>query len=87
MSGRLAEFREDDLPSGRTLVELADGKDPLNLRDEVGQTGYTLSCQTEVPPASAVERVREELAAEGFGVLCDIDARERLARVFDRASA
>jgi uncharacterized protein (DUF302 family) len=39
---------------------------------------YTLSETTTAPFAAAVERVREELAAEGFGVLCEIDVRATL---------
>ena len=42
-------------------------------------TGYTLSETTTLPIAEAVERVRSELAAEGFGVLCDIDVQATLA--------
>jgi uncharacterized protein (DUF302 family) len=38
-------------------------------------TGYTLSATTELPFAEAVERVRDELKAEGFGVLCEIDVQ------------
>lgn len=38
-------------------------------------TGYTLSATTDLPFAEAVERVREELAADGFGVLCEIDVQ------------
>ncbi|MHB8642860.1 MAG: DUF302 domain-containing protein [Gaiellaceae bacterium] len=41
-------------------------------------TGYTLSETTERPFAEAVERVREELKAEGFGVLCEIDVQATL---------
>jgi uncharacterized protein (DUF302 family) len=45
-------------------------------------TGYTLTAVTEAPFERAVERVREELRSEGFGVLCEIDVqatlRERL---------
>lgn len=41
-------------------------------------TGYTLSETTSAPLADAVERVRSELAAEGFGVLCDIDVQTTL---------
>jgi uncharacterized protein (DUF302 family) len=41
-------------------------------------TGYTLSETTSAPFAVAVERVRSELAAEGFGVLCDIDIQATL---------
>ena len=42
-------------------------------------TGYTLSTTTELDHAEAVERVREELKAEGFGVLCEIDVQATLA--------
>lgn len=38
-------------------------------------TGYTLSATTALPFAEAVERVRVELQADGFGVLCEIDVR------------
>jgi uncharacterized protein (DUF302 family) len=41
-------------------------------------SGYTLNETTSAPFAEAVERVRGELAAEGFGVLCDIDVRATL---------
>lgn len=41
-------------------------------------TGYTLSTTTERPFADAVERVRDELKAEGFGVLCEIDVQATL---------
>ena len=41
-------------------------------------TGYTLSATTALSQREAVERVRAELKAEGFGVLCEIDVRETL---------
>jgi uncharacterized protein (DUF302 family) len=41
-------------------------------------TSYTLSATTEAPYQEAVERVREELKAEGFGVLCEIDVQATL---------
>ncbi len=41
-------------------------------------TGYTLSTTTELDHTDAVERVREELKAEGFGVLCEIDVQATL---------
>jgi uncharacterized protein (DUF302 family) len=39
---------------------------------------YTLSARTAQPFRDAVERVRAELAAEGFGVLCEIDVQATL---------
>ena len=39
---------------------------------------YTLSSLTPHPFDEAVTRVREELAAEGFGVLCEIDVQATL---------
>jgi uncharacterized protein (DUF302 family) len=41
-------------------------------------TDYTLSTTTELTFADAAARVREELAAEGFGVLCEIDLQATL---------
>lgn len=41
-------------------------------------TGYALTGTTTLPMEAAVGRVREELASEGFGVLCEIDVRETL---------
>ena len=41
-------------------------------------TGYTLSDTTTLPFDKAVERVRQELQAEGFGVLCEIDVQATL---------
>ena len=41
-------------------------------------TSYTLSTTTELEHAHAVERVREELKTEGFGVLCEIDVQATL---------
>jgi uncharacterized protein (DUF302 family) len=40
--------------------------------------GYTLTETTSAPFAKVVDRVREELAAEGFGVLCEIDVQATL---------
>ena len=39
---------------------------------------YTLSATTPQPFDEAVARVRDELAAEGFGVLCEIDVQATL---------
>jgi uncharacterized protein (DUF302 family) len=41
-------------------------------------TAYTLSTTTTLSFDDAVTRVREELAAEGFGVLCEIDVQATL---------
>jgi uncharacterized protein (DUF302 family) len=40
--------------------------------------GYTLSTTTELTFTDAVARTREELAAAGFGVLCEIDVQATL---------
>ncbi len=41
-------------------------------------TGYTLSGQTTLRFDDAVERVRQELKEEGFGILCEIDVQATL---------
>jgi uncharacterized protein (DUF302 family) len=41
-------------------------------------TGYTLSEPTTLPFDRAVERVKGELQAQGFGVLCEIDVQATL---------
>lgn len=41
-------------------------------------TSYTLSATTPLSLDEAVRRVRDELAAEGFGVLCEIDLQATL---------
>jgi uncharacterized protein (DUF302 family) len=43
-----------------------------------GGSSYTLSTTTELAYPDAVARVREELAEEGFGVLCEIDVQATL---------
>ena len=40
--------------------------------------GYTLSTTTTIGFAETVERLREELKSEGFGVLCEIDVQATL---------
>ena len=47
-------------------------------------SSYTLSTTTELAFADAVARVREELAAEGFGVLCEIDVQATLKKKLGR---
>ncbi len=42
------------------------------------RSGYTLSTTTDAGFEDAVARVREELAADGFGVLAEIDVRATL---------
>jgi uncharacterized protein (DUF302 family) len=44
---------------------------------------YTLTQTTELSFADAVERVRAELATEGFGVLCEIDVQATLKQKLD----
>ena len=44
---------------------------------QVGSS-YTLSTITDLRFADAVARARDELAAEGFGVLCEIDVQATL---------
>ncbi len=44
---------------------------------QVGST-YTVSASTDLSFNEAVVRVREELATEGFGVLCEIDVQATL---------
>ncbi|MFZ0381048.1 MAG: DUF302 domain-containing protein [Solirubrobacteraceae bacterium] len=44
---------------------------------QVGST-YTVSRSTDLSFTEAVARVREQLAADGFGVLCEIDVQATL---------
>jgi uncharacterized protein (DUF302 family) len=46
-------------------------------------TGYTLTSRTALPFPEAVERVRDELTNEGFGVLCEIDVQATLKEKLD----
>ena len=41
-------------------------------------TGYPLKATTDLPFDVAVERVRDELKTEGFGILCEIDVQATL---------
>ena len=42
------------------------------------EISYGYSRTLDIPYAQAVERAREALKAEGFGVLCEIDIKEKL---------
>jgi uncharacterized protein (DUF302 family) len=46
-------------------------------------TKYALTGTTRLPFGDAVARVREELGAEGFGVLCEIDVQATLKAKLD----
>jgi uncharacterized protein (DUF302 family) len=46
-------------------------------------TPYGLNVQATLPYETAVERMREELAKEGFGVLTEIDVRATLKKKLD----
>ena len=46
-------------------------------------TRYALTGTTQLPFDDAVERVREELKGEGFGVLCEIDVQATLKAKLD----
>lgn len=46
--------------------------------EQVKRSGYGVSRSLAVPYDEAVQRARTALAAEGFGVLCEIDVREKL---------
>ncbi len=41
-------------------------------------SSYTLNATTELPFDETVARVRDELTAEGFGILCEIDVQATL---------
>lgn len=47
---------------------------------EMRQTTYGIYRETELGYEDAVERVKEELKKEGFGVLTEIDVKDTLAR-------
>ncbi len=48
-----------------------------------GTTTYAMSVELALPYEAAVERTREELSREGFGVLTEIDVRETLKKKLD----
>lgn len=47
------------------------------------KTPYGLNIQVALPYDVAVERTREELSKEGFGVLTEVDIRETLKKKLD----
>lgn len=47
------------------------------------RSSYTLSTTTDLTFADAVARARDELAKEGFGVLCEIDVKATLKQKLD----
>jgi len=49
----------------------------------VRTTGYGLSVDVALPYGKAVERAREELGKEGFGVLTEIDVQQTLKKKLD----
>lgn len=49
---------------------------------QVGST-YTVSTSTDLSFEEAVARVREQLATDGFGVLCEIDVQATLKQKLD----
>lgn len=47
------------------------------------QTRYGIGVTVDLPHEKAVERIREELAAEGFGVLTEIDVKATFKKKLD----
>ena len=47
------------------------------------KTPYGLSVEVSLPYETAVERIREELSKEGFGVLTEIDVRATFKKKLD----
>lgn len=47
------------------------------------ETAYTLTARTDLPFAAALDRVREELERDGFGVLCEIDVQATMKAKLD----
>ncbi len=50
----------------------------MSDEQKTGQLGYGFSRTVELPFAQAIERVKETLKAEGFGVLSEINLKEKL---------
>lgn len=47
------------------------------------ETAYSIAATTGLPVAAAVDRVREELTQEGFGVLSEIDVQATMKAKLD----
>lgn len=47
------------------------------------QTSYAMRREVELPYEQAVDRIREALSSEGFGVLTEIDVRATLKKKLD----
>ncbi|HWP42917.1 MAG TPA: DUF302 domain-containing protein [Blastocatellia bacterium] len=48
------------------------------VNESMSQPGYGYSRTLDLPFEQALERAREALKTEGFGVLCEIDIKEKL---------
>jgi len=56
----------------------------LQMSDKLKQLSrYGLTVEVSLNYEDAVEKVREELSKEGFGVLCDIDIKATLKKKID----
>ena len=73
-------------PTGRRRATRQSGqgkaKGTGGSMSQVGST-YTVSRSTDLSFTEAVARVREQLAADGFGVLCEIDVQATLKQKLD----
>jgi uncharacterized protein (DUF302 family) len=67
------------VPSGD--ITISSYKNILEANME--QTRYGLRRVVEMPYEAALERVRETLGSEGFGILTEIDIREKLKEKLD----
>ena len=80
----LDEHIDRTTPSRRTPRQSGNRTPPLSQGGmRMPGTGYTLSATTTLPFAEAVERVRDELKADGFGVLCEIDVQATMKEKLD----